>query len=126
MDSRERIQQLRDFLRQQSFLPEDVATWGAAALTRYLSGAESSLDHAFGLVQANHRPPETERRFDLAAKAEDMRQAGKSWKTISDSFHASDELVKDQRGIRRLVNEFKNDLMAREIGNRLASNKRGP
>jgi hypothetical protein len=119
VDVRERLAHVREILTAQVLFDGDAASWAAEAIERFLAGEVSTLDVAFGLGAAAHRPADTERRFELALKARELRNAGKSWREVADEFSSSGASITSERAITRLVDEFTVRLTAHALTKRL-------
>jgi len=118
-DALAQLLELRDFLRAEApgNFPEHIANWGADAIDRFIDAPEIGLERAFGLTAAASRPADRARRFEMAKKAQQLRDGGMSWDEI-----AEDPAVKlfSGRAVQRLVNqEFKNALIAERLAARL-------
>jgi hypothetical protein len=117
-DQRTYLEELRALLQRQSLFPEDTAGKAAQSLANFLDGKSTSLDGAFGLVAANHRPKDKS-RLDIAREVHELRKGGKTWLQVADYFDAGERRITDESSLRDLYKEFKNRLHGEDIAARL-------
>ncbi|MBN9123211.1 MAG: hypothetical protein BGO99_02065 [Nitrosospira sp. 56-18] len=107
-----------DELKKQTFptstISADLAEFVSSAIEKYLEGKTKSLDAAFGLTPKRGVPGFPRRRKDLAMEILKMRLCGNSWTEISNKF-----LTHDERQLRRIYGEFREQVIAQELTDRL-------
>lgn len=129
--TKEKLKQFVSELEEQSFptstVSIELAKFVAAAIKSYLEGESKSLDTAFGLDPKRGAPGFPDKRLDIAREILQMKLAGKSWKEITDEFATrTNNDLRDERRLRRIVKEFEIITMAEEIYKRLCdSDERG-
>jgi hypothetical protein len=95
----------------------DDALPAANAITQFLQGEAATLDEAFGVAPAAHRPKSgtaksnslSRKRARQALKIFDLKKQRKSWLQIADHFFED-----DLRTLQRTYREWKTRLQAHE------------
>lgn len=136
----EQLREVRDFLKENSFFPDDALLWSANCLTAFLDGKAKSLDHAFGIRTSKRGPkPMDEGKHDdwvVAAwwKVKEATPMGSEWPNTkalagigryfglggSDSKNAEDHAVASE--LKRILIRYRGFItksVSAEIGARL-------
>ncbi|WP_439374785.1 hypothetical protein [Bradyrhizobium sp. DASA03120] len=98
------------------YIPHDVVWW----FVRLLSGDETSLRRAFGLLRPPGRPvnPTPKKYFRRAAKAWTLKMQRETWVEINNAVFADRAEPPDERHVRRLVTRHKPLLIRRSLRRR--------
>ena len=139
---RELIAHLLEYGPKETFVSNNLLRKLTAALRNYNSGKARSLDHAFGLVRARHRPRKSRGdRFELACDAyEIMYRAGRdpkpTWAQIAGELDADEKYGVKARDLRKMVEDTYADrvrqhflkidarIISRRVAQRHAANPR--
>ncbi|HDR9878282.1 TPA: hypothetical protein QDE50_14600 [Burkholderia cenocepacia] len=119
------VVQLRTLSFPTSPISVSLARFAEDAVTAYLSGAQPSLDRAFGLVKGRGAPnTAAHNHLEIARKILRMRiskeSPDRSWKPIIDAASAQSWPVTDERELRRIYAKFKGLAMSEELSRLLA------
>jgi hypothetical protein len=105
------------------YIPPQVAQWFVDAARRFQNSDIKSLERALDVLRPPGRPvdPDTSEKVDLAETALAYKVQGKTWAQINGEIFSDRPDPPDERYIRTLIDQYKPQVMVRQLHRRWLS-----